>query len=474
MKRITAILLILVTVFSLASCKGGKTDEPETAEYTGELFGPVALGEGEEDIYVGVDTSFIHIFKASETKIPFQSFTTSGFDDVSNCIRAIRAEDVNFDGKCDLIIPFRRVDDYQYYYVYICGEGSVYSFEPSMTGIGNIEVGDGFLTGISSEHGLYKETRYFWVDGVLEDEDGLDEQIGVAEEYAKGVLGKDALSLSFIRDELVDRTISKLYIAEENGEQIAYFAVSYDGTRVFYSPMSQTYFEIVKDGGEYSKGLSYEKLDYNGVPLGYAETAYEGLSDNQKEYYEMIGDRLRSYEDISFESPDAAEAMRAYMKDHPVWSLCFVPEIVGNSAGGYYCCTWDSYRRDVDKAALSGTMDRYKEKIRSIVSEMPTGLAQSERYVYLAEKLQITAEEEHHDGAEDGLSVYIPGDSLNEKAAKTYAFMCETAELYCSWDGEYNVIMDADEKLTVSVYDAFAYPPGSDEWINEFYSGEKR
>ena len=473
MKRITAILLILVTVFSLASCKSGKTDEPEAAEYAGELFGPVAVGEGEEDIYVAVDTSFVHIFKASETKIPFQSFTTSGFDDVENSAKSVIPADVDLDGYTDLIIPFRRVDDHQYYYVYMWSrENGGYTFIPSASSIGNIEVKDGYIVGVTAEHGSYEECEYVFENGEFVNRNSEDEGIGTAREYAEGLLGKDTFSLIFARDELIDMALSRLYFVTEDGEATSYIAVTYDNTRAFYSPLSDVYFEIVKRDGEYKKGDSFSKMEYNGTAKGYESAALSKLNENQKVYYDMIAEKLLAYDKIDYESPDAAAAMEAYMKDHPVMSLCFVPEIIGYSVKGKYVYSWDNYNTETSKDVLAEKMNEYSERISSVVGEMPTGLEPIEKYVYLAQKLHYLAEEEHHEGKENGMSVYIPGDSLDEKAAKTYAYMCEKAELYCTWDGAVNYIMDGDEVRAVRVYDAYPFAGGSDEWFNEFYAEE--
>ncbi len=472
MKRIIALLLALFALLSLASCGSAQSND-EKMEYKGELFGPVSVGEGIEDVYVGLDTGFVYIFKASDTETPSQYFTTSGFDDVGNCLRTIRAVDADFDGFSDLLIPFRRVDDYQYYYVYLWSPASDgFILIPSMSSIGNIEIFDGYLTGVSAEHGVYAAVKYTWKNGELKEDEETDELLSQAREYARGLLGKDAFSLTFARDELIDMTISKLYFVTENGEAVAYIAASYDGSRFFYSPLSSVYFEIIRDGDTYSKGQNYSKLEYDGTVVGYAREEYSKLSANQKEYYDMISEKLNAYVPFEFESSDAVAALGAFMKDNPVWYLCFIPETAGDRAAGKYVYSWDNYNYDTSKEGLSEKMREYSERISSLVSEMPTGLEPIEKYVYLAQKLRVEAEEEHHHGPEDGLSVYIPGDSLFERAAKTYAYMCEKAELYCTWDGGTNYIMDKTEKRAVSVYNTYAYDAGSDGWFEEFYAGE--
>ena len=107
---------------------------------------------------------------------------------------------------------------------------------------------------------------------------------------------------------------------------------------------------------------------------------------------------------------------------------------------------------------------------------MPEGLEPIGKYVYLAEKMYIESEEEHHHGTgEDGIALFIPGETVEERAAKTFAYMCETAELYCTWneDGP-NEIMDGTEKKTVSVYETYSIPAGSEEWFNAFFKGENK
>lgn len=474
MRKITALLVALITLFIFASCGSGETGEPEAAEYDGELFGPVAVGDGEENVFVGVDTSFIHVFRESDTKIPYQSFTTSGFDDVADSARSIIAADATSDGYTDLIIPFRRVDDHQYYYVYVWNADSKgYVFVPSMSSVGNIEVKDGHIKGFASEHGAYVEKEYYFENGDFAAAEE-DEGIATAREYAQGLLGKDSFTLTFARDELIDMALTRLYFVTEGEEVTAYIAVTYDNSRAFYSPVSDVYFEIVRRDDGYKKGESFSRMEYTGEVTGYKAEAFSKLSENQKEYYDMIAEKLRAYDEVDFESADAAAAMDAYMKDNPVTYLYFVPETEGYSVKGRYCYTWDNYDYDVSLGTLSEKVAEYSERISAVVGEMPTGLEPIEKYVYLAQKLRSLSEEEHHEGKENGMSVYIPGESLNERAAKTYAYMCEKAELYCTWDGGTNYIMDGGKVRPVHVYDAYPFPGGSDEWFEVFFAEEEK
>jgi|GEM_PF-2520918 len=473
MKKIIALLFAAAVMFSFAGCESERSGD-EKVKYDGELFGPVKIAENVEDVWIGLNTGFVNFFKDSDRENPSQSFTTSGFDDVANSMKSITSEDVNFDGYSDVVIPFHRYDDFQFYYVYIWDKDNAsFSYYPQLSGVGNLAVGDGFLSGIANEHGAYFETKYFWEDGKLISEEESDENMHLAKEYTEGLLGKEGLNVSFSRDELIDMTISKLYFVSDAEGVIAYAAVSCDNSRVFYSPLTDVYFEVERDDDGYKKGLSYSKLPYSGVPNGYSAEAFSSLDASQKDYYDMIGEKLGSFDEISFESPDAAAAMEAYLKDHPVWYCCFIPKISGYSVTGSYCYTWSNYSDDVSVEVLSEKMKEYSDKINGYVSEMPTGLQPIERYVYLAQKLRLLAEEEHHHGSDaDAMGLYIPGDSLNERAAKTFTYMCEKAELYCVWDGDYNYILDGAEKKRIAVYDTFAFVPGSDEWLNAFWAGE--
>ncbi len=475
MKRITALFLALLTVVTLASCGTKPSDTADEFEYSGELFGPVDVGEGIEKIYVGLDTGFVYVFKESETKIPYRSYASSGFDDVENSIKSITAADADFDGYTDLIIPFRRIDDYQYYYVYLWNnDGGGYSLVPSASSIGNLEVRDGYVAGVVSEHGSYEQRELVWKDGELVGRNEEDEWIGTAREYVEGYLGKDAFSLTPAGDELIDMALSRRYFVTENGEVTSYIAVTYDSTRAFTSPLTNVYTEIVEDGGEYREGESFPKTGNGGVAAGHEYVYYSELSAGQKEYYDLIAEMLRNYDEIAFESPDAPAAMEAYMKDHPEASLCFVPQIVGYSVKGKYLYTWDNYSDETSKDVLAEKMNEYSERISSAVGEMPVGLSPLEKYVYLAQKLHHLAEEEHHEGKEGGMSIYLPGDSLDERAAKTYAYMCEKAELYCTRDGEFNYIMEGGEKRAVRIYDTFTFSGGSDEWFEAYFAEEEK
>ena len=477
MKKAFVILLAALMAFSVAGCGSGKGDNEETFVFNGELFGPVKIGGGEEDVFVGVDTSFVHIFKASDKDNPSQSFSTTGFDDVENSAKSIVTDDVNFDGYADITIPCRRAYDLQYYYVYLYNpDGASFSFVPELSSIGDLTVEDGFLKGIAEEHGAFAEMKYYWKDGSLEEEQQTDESMRLALECASSLLGKDGLTGTFARDELIDMTISKLYFVCEGNDPVAYAAVSYDLSRIFYSELSGVYFEVVKDGDGYKKVQSYSKLEYEGVPYGYPAKGRDSLNDNQKEYYDIIAEKLVNFDPISIESPDAAAAMTAYLADHPVCSLVFRAEIEGYSVKGEYYYSWAPYESDISKDVMSEKMNAYSGKIADLVSQMPTGLEPMEKYVYLAQKLRLASEEEHHEGVgEDGLAVFIPGETVDERAAKTFAYMCEKAELYCTWSSDgTNEIMDGEEKKTVSVYETYAFPAGSDEWFSAFYKGENK
>ncbi len=398
MKKTIALLIAAVCLISLWGCGGEPEDEAPPVKYSGEYFGPVKVGEGADDVYVGLDTAFIYIFTGENKEEPSQMFTVSGFDDVGSCLKGIKADDASADGYTDLMIPFRRVDDLQYYYVYVWdNDTSSYVLIPSMSSVGNLEVTDGCLKGIASEHGAFHEVEYIWENGRFVEDEG-DEYLQVARELAAGMLGGADVTLTFGRDELIDMTISRLYFVSEGADVTSYIAVSYDKTRGFFSPASSVYFDIVRDGDKYKKGDSHKKMEYEGIPYGYGEAEYDKLDGNQKEYYGMIGSKLHAYDKIDFESSDAAAAMNAYMKDHPVWSQCFVPQIMGYSVGGYYCYTWDNFNTETSKETLSEKMDEYSKKVSDVVSQMPTGLEPIEKYVYLAQKLSVISEEEHHHG----------------------------------------------------------------------------
>ncbi|MBR6917968.1 MAG: hypothetical protein IKN38_07260 [Clostridia bacterium] len=471
MKKLICILLALSLVPFFAGCGEEEAKTPDEVSYYGEKYGPIKINDGTDGIYIGVDTGFIYIFDEADTETSIQSFVTRGFDDIEYSKQAIRTDDMNFDGSRDLAIPFRRLDDHQFYYTYLWNNDTgMYTYDPDLMQIGDLEVCDGYLTGVKGEHGAYEEMNYYWQDGKLVSEEAFDQCAEAASAFAASLIEGGA-TVSFARDELVDMTICKLYFASAADEVKAYIAVSYDCSRAFYSPATDVYFEIKPDGDGYKTGQSYSKLAYGGAVLGYSREAYSSLSDNQKEYYDMIEEKIKSFETIDFESPDAPAAMEAFMKDNPVWSWCFIPKIVGYSVTGRYYYAWADYEENVSGDVLSEKMDEYRKKMTDVVSEMPTGLEPIEKYVYLAEKLQVLEEEEHHHGSSgDGYDLTIPGDSLYERSAKTYTYMCEIAELYCTWDGGLNHIMDGAEKKTVDLYNAFVYPAGSDGWFEVFYA----
>lgn len=413
-------------------------------------------------------------FKESGKETPDQYFPTSGFEDVAYSADNVRAEDVNFDGYFDIVVPFRRLYDLQFYYVYVWdGASGLLRFVPDMTNIGDFKVGDGIITGYYAEHGEPEQFEFVWKDGNIVNVGEVDETVSIAEEYAREYLGSDDVRAVFVRDELIDMAISRLFFIYEKEEIVSYIAVSYTKDRVFASPMTDVYTELIRDGDALREDGEYSREEYKeGDKYGYVREGYLNLGEKGKELYDEIASEIAAFEPVDIQSPDAPAAMDAYIKDNPLCSLFFVPEISGYSVKGKYYYSWEPYAAQADAETMRGAADEYSVMMEGAVSEMPTGLSQTEKYVYLAEKLRLLSEEEHHTGTDSVAGLYIPGDSLGEKAAKTYAFMCELADVYCTWDGEINCIIVDGEKRRVNVYDTYPYSPGTDGWFEKFYMGD--
>lgn len=476
MKKIIAVLLLAALLFSFAGCASeNETDEKDKeneVKYTGELKGPFFPSGSENGYLVGIDDSFIYLYKDSDREHVFQYYSVSGFDDTAYSLSGVRSEDINFDGFSDLVIPFRRVDDLQYYYAYLWdGEKGNYSLCADVMGIGEFTVCDGWIEGKEYFNGELITVKYMWEGSELESEAETDRIAALALDIAKGLTGKDGLSVTYTRDDLTDLTLTRLYTVSEGAKSIAYVAINYDMTRFFWSEMSEVFFEVSLDeNGKLIKTQSYSKMKYDGVPYGFSEEEYGKLSSTEQNYYDMIREKLLAFENISYESAEAVTAYKALIKDHPIFSNYFNGEVMGNTLTGSYFYQWSTYSEEISPDVISEKLEEYRNLIFSYVESMPLGLEPIERYVFLAQKLQHECAEEHEHTVKDGFGIQISGDTSGEQIAKTFAYMCELAELYCTWDGGYNMIMAGTELTKIDLYESSRCEAGSDEWLSAFYA----
>lgn len=77
---------------------------------------------------------------------------------------------------------------------------------------------------------------------------------------------------------------------------------------------------------------------------------------------------------------------------------------------------------------------------------MPSGLSDSDRYIYLAQKLTSVYLSEQSHGSDGVFGLLVAGDGENERFAKTFRTLCEKANLYRTVSGSLNIIKIEGEK----------------------------
>lgn len=100
---------------------------------------------------------------------------------------------------------------------------------------------------------------------------------------------------------------------------------------------------------------------------------------------------------------------------------------------------------------------------------MPSGLSDSDRYIYLAQKLTSGYLSEQSHGSDGGFVLLVASDGKNERFAETFRTLCEKANLYCTVSGSLNIIKIKGERTEVGVGNSCRCKFGSDEWINTFF-----
>ena len=472
-KRFLSVVCFVIAAICLAGCNKAENGEQKPVIEKNDPVGPYNVCEG-YDFYFDVTDSYIAVYKAEDTEEVFQCFNHDGVEDAAYSLEALRFEDVNFDGCPDLLVPWKRVDGLLHYYAFLWNtQYNEFTTAPSLAAVGTLTVCDGYIEGERlSESGEIYKVKYYWCDdGALEEESAADDDAAAALEFAKALTGEEEVSVTYDGDALIDKTLCRKYSVISGGEQISAVALNYDYSRLFAADDNMVYFEMKKSDDGFKKEASFSTDTYGGEPYGYFCEEYALLNEREKELYNEIYLKVMNVESFSYDSEDAVKAVTALCKDHPFVDCFFEPCIEGTKLSSSYFYSWAPYvaKEDADADVIKSAVAEFEEYIDSIVSAMPAGLSGTDRYIYLAQKLQTVYLNETEHGAEDNFGLLVKGDSENERFAKTYCMICEKANLYCTVSGSKNIIKIIDEKTEVDVRNACRAIPGSEEWQKTFF-----
>lgn len=473
--KLSSIMLVLSITLAafLGGCKG--TDEPKD-EFGGvdpeALLGPYSIFEGGMTFYFDLREDRLTVYENGAFDSFYQNFYHSGVSDLEASKAGIRFEDVTFDGCRDLMIPQRSVDGVQYYYGFVWDEESKnFSFEIEFLDIGNPTVSDGCILGTESHNGEMHTTEYFYVNGDFTHEHHHeDEYLKIVEQYVRGYLTKESLTCEYTSWELIDNTACKKYFVYDGDRVIAAAGISPDGERVFYSALTESYYEILSQDDTFKTGdESYGKMEHTGEVFTYVATGFESLSDGERELYGKIYGDITSFVDGEYTESGAEKVIKAILNDHPeINNYCRYDEKNGVVTTTLYA-KWAPYKKP-SADELKAALEEYDSYTDGIINSIPVGLEPTEKYIFLAQLLQILSKE--HSDDEPLLELLIAGDSKGEKLAATYKHLCEKASVYCSVDKDKNTILIGGEYVTVDVEDTFGKVPGSDEWMESFFGSD--
>ena len=344
-KRLLGIISLALALICLAGCTGKNEDGEKPVFIKNDPRGPYTVTEG-KSFYFDMDDSYIVIYSADDMKEPSQSFNHDGLEEPAYSLDGLRFEDVNFDGFPDLLVPAYKAATLQMYYGFLWdNERCLFCAESQLRDIAGITVGDGYLEGerISASGEIYK-VRYYWNDeGELQEESEADESAEAALAFAKLLLEKDDISVTYFSEELVDKVLCKKYAVTCDGESDTFVLVNYNASRLFASGDGDVYFEYKPDGDTIRKDASFARDTYDGVPYGYMREAYDKLNAQAKEYYDEMYQKVSGVENFTFDGEDAVSALEALLADNPVFDAYFAPEVKGTSIRAVYFCSWEPF-----------------------------------------------------------------------------------------------------------------------------------
>lgn len=462
---ITAFLMVLSSLFACEKSDGKVTEPLDPAELT-EAF---SIMDGGMTFRIGIDEARFNFYEDGVYDTVYQSFQHPGVESVELTKSGIRFEDANFDGFTDVLLPQRKLGEIQYYYGYFwVEEEKLFNMNSEILNIGNPVINENSIHGVVEEHGHSYEAEFFYEDGhFVSDHSHHDERMEVALTYMKGFLGKDAIECQFTSWDLVDKSICKKYFVMENGTPIAACAVNADGKRVFYSPLTEAYTEIIFAEESYAEGSeSFGRMDHTNEVFTYVAEGYESLTDGEKEIYGNLYSELTEYKAIENITEEQTAPLKAVFLDHPqLYNFYRFEERHGMAEVSLYC-KWAPYKTP-EASELAKAVSEYSAFTDEIINSIPVGLEPLEKYLYLAQRLQLMVKE--HEGKDIPFELLISADSNGEKLSRTYKHLCEKAQLYCTYEGSTNTILVNGEKITVSIEKTSNNVPGSDKWQSAFF-----
>lgn len=461
-------MVFLMAALCLFGCEktDGKVTEPLDPEQLTEAF---SIFDGGMTFRLDIEEDRFSFYEDGVYDSVYQTFQHSGIEDVEISKNGVMFEDVNFDGFTDVIIPQRKLGELQYYYGYLWDEEKkVFIMNLEFLNIGNPVINENSVSGTVSEHGSEHEAEFFYEDGhFVSEHEHEDPYLEVAEAYMKGFLGRDDVECLFTSWELIDSSICKKYYVTENGEPFAACAVNADGSRVFYTLLTESYTEIIFAEDAYSESAeSYGKMEHTNENFTYVAEGYESLSDDEKDRYGALYSDLTAFKELETVAAEDVSALYAVFSDHPdLYNYYRVEEKHGIISAKLFC-KWAPYKTP-EASELTEAVTEYDAFIDGIVSSMPVGLEPLEKYLFLAQRLELMSK--GHEGDEVTFELLISADSQGEKIARTYMLICEKAQLYCTYEGNVNTVLVNGEKVNVSVEKSFNHVPGSEKWFSAFY-----
>lgn len=472
MKKINVLLIILslAVTLSLFGCeKNAPAENGQESIDPSTLIGPVSIFDGGMTFYIDINETSVAIYEDGSFDAPYQNFAHAGLANIEASKSGFSAVDLNFDGYLDLTVPQRTVDGIQYYYGYLWSdESKTFSFNSDILNIGNLTVGDKCLLSTEIHNGKEMVVEYYFEDGKLVHEHVEDDPLLViAETYMKGFLKKDGIEALFTSWELIDNAICKKYFILEGDNVIASAAVNATGERVFYSPVTDSYYEITTEGEEYLQSdKTYGKIPHVGVIFTYVNAAYESLSDEEKVFYNKIYNDITTFTANEYTEENALKIVEAVLADYPELRNYFRYTERGGIVNSSFFVKGAPYK-EVVPDEINAAMDEYDAFAQGIIDTMPVGLEPEEKYIFLAQRLLVLTKE--HSEHEPSFGKMIQGDSKGEQLSRTFKFLCEKAQIYCTTEGNKNTILIDAEYVTIGLEDTFNYVPGSDKWMEQFY-----
>ncbi len=476
MKKTSTLIILLILAFALILCGCEKEDGVKTPPIDPTtLAGPFSIFEGGMTFYVDVQSNRAVIYEDGSFETVFQTFSHAGVADVEISKAGIKFEDFTFDGFCDFYFPQRTVDGIQYYYGFIWEEETMsFVMEVDFLNLGNPTLGENCILSTEVHNGETVTVEYYYKDGKFTHEYiEEDPYLPVAKTYIKGFLAKEDLEVEFTSWELIDSAICRKYYVYEGETVVSAVAVNADGSRVFYSPLTESYFEIIKEGEAFVQSdESFGKMPHTNEVFTYVPTGFESLSEDDRELYGKMYADMIDLTAAQYTEATAETVIEAVFEDYPVLRNYVRYKDKGGIVTTEFYVKWAPYKT-ADAEEIKAAVKEYEEYTDEIINTIPVGLEPMEKYLFIAQRLQLLTKGHNHDhsGEDCGeplFEILISGDSKSERLSRTYKYLCEKAQLYCRCEDGENVILQGTTYFEVDLEEAFNYAPGSERWLEKF------